>query len=43
MFENREWMKIVGPKREEGARGWTRLHNEEFHNSYTSSNTRVIR
>jgi hypothetical protein len=27
-----------GPKREEVARGWRRLHNEELHNLYASSN-----
>jgi hypothetical protein len=30
--------RIVGPKREEVAGGWRRLHNEEFHNLYTSPN-----
>jgi hypothetical protein len=29
---------IFGPKREEVAGGWRRLHNEELHNLYASSN-----
>jgi hypothetical protein len=29
---------IFGPKREEVAGSWRRLHNEEFHNLYTSPN-----
>jgi hypothetical protein len=28
---------IFGPKREEVAGGWKRLHNEELHNFYASS------
>jgi hypothetical protein len=36
--------RIFGPKREEVAACWRRLHNEEFHNSYTSPNIiRVIK
>jgi hypothetical protein len=36
--------RIFGPKREEGARGWKRLHNEELHNLYAATNTiRVIK
>jgi len=27
-------MRIFGPKREEVAGGWRRLHNEELHNKY---------
>jgi hypothetical protein len=34
MFENRVLRKIFGPKREEVAGGWRRLHNEELHNLY---------
>jgi hypothetical protein len=34
-------MAIFGPKREEVAGGWRRLHNEELHNLYIS--TTVIR
>jgi hypothetical protein len=36
--------KIFGPKREEVAGGWRRLHNEELHNFYPSPNIiRVIK
>jgi hypothetical protein len=31
MFENRVLRRIFGPKREEVARYWRRLHNEELH------------
>jgi len=31
-------VRIFGPKREEDAGGWRRLHNEELHNLYTSPN-----
>jgi hypothetical protein len=35
---------VCGPKREEVAGGWRRLHNEELHNLYTSPNIiRVIK
>jgi hypothetical protein len=30
--ENRVLRKIFGPKKEEVAGGWRRLHNEELHN-----------
>jgi hypothetical protein len=33
--------RIFGPRREEAAGGWRRLHNEELHNLYASPN--VIR
>jgi hypothetical protein len=43
VFENRVLRRIFGPKREEVAGGWRRLHNEELHNLYTSPNiSRVI-
>jgi hypothetical protein len=32
IFENRVLRRIFGPKREEVAGGWRRLHNEELHN-----------
>jgi hypothetical protein len=36
--------RIFGPKREEVAAGWRRLHNEELHNLYASPNIiRVIK
>jgi hypothetical protein len=31
-------LRIFGPKREEVAGGWRRLHNEKLHNLYTSPN-----
>jgi hypothetical protein len=34
--ENRVLRRIFGPKREEVAGGWRRLHNEELHNLYAS-------
>jgi hypothetical protein len=36
VFENRLLRRIFGPKREEVAGGWRRLHNEELHNLYAS-------
>jgi hypothetical protein len=38
MYENRVLRRIFGPKREEVARGWRRLHREELHNLYASPN-----
>jgi hypothetical protein len=36
--------RVSGPKRDEGERGWIRLHNEELHNLYASTNiTRAIK
>jgi hypothetical protein len=35
VFENRV-LRIFGPKREEVAGGWIRLHNETIHNLYSS-------
>jgi hypothetical protein len=34
--ENRVPRRIFGPRREEVAEGWRRLHNEELHNLYAS-------
>jgi hypothetical protein len=36
VFENRVLRRIFGPKREEVAVGWRRLHNEKLHNLYAS-------
>jgi hypothetical protein len=36
MWGNRVLGRIFGPKREEVAGSWRRLHNEELHNLYTS-------
>jgi len=38
VFENRVVRRMFGPKREEVAGGWRRLHNEELHNLYASPN-----
>jgi hypothetical protein len=41
---NRVLRRIFGPKREEVAGDWRRLHNEELHNLYASPNIiRVIK
>jgi hypothetical protein len=37
MFENRVFRKIFGPKRDEVTGSWRKLHNEELHNSFSSS------
>jgi hypothetical protein len=43
VFENRVLRKIFGHKREED-RSWRKLHNDEFHNLYSSPNIiRVIK
>jgi hypothetical protein len=44
IYGNRMLRRIFGPTREEVARGWRRLHNEELHNIYASPNIiRVIK
>jgi hypothetical protein len=43
VFENRVARRIVGPKREEEAGGWRRLHNEELHNMCAAPDIRVIK
>jgi hypothetical protein len=43
VFENRVLRRIFGPKREDVAGGWRRLHNEELQNLYASPNVRVIK
>jgi hypothetical protein len=43
VFENRVLGRIFGPKREEDG-SWSRLHNDELHNLYSSPNiVRVIK
>jgi hypothetical protein len=37
VFENRVLRRIFGPKRDEVTGEWRKLHNEELHNLYTSS------
>jgi hypothetical protein len=41
VFENRVLRKIFGPKRDEVTGEWRKLHNEEFHDLYSSP--RIIR
>jgi hypothetical protein len=44
VFEDRVLTRIFGPKSEEVAGGWRKLHNEELHNLHTSLNIiRVIK
>jgi hypothetical protein len=44
VFENRELRRIFGPKRDEVAGGWRKLHSEELHGLYSSpSIVRVIK
>jgi hypothetical protein len=38
VFENRVLRSLFGPKRDEVAGGWRKLHNEELHNLYFSPN-----
>jgi hypothetical protein len=43
VFDNRVLRSIFGPKREEVARDWRRLHKEELQNLYGSPNiSRII-
>jgi hypothetical protein len=44
VFENRVLRRIFGPRRDEVTGDWRKLHNEELHNLYFSSNiTRMIK
>jgi hypothetical protein len=44
LFENRVLRRIFGPKREEVAGDWRKLHSEELHDLYASPNIiRVIK
>jgi hypothetical protein len=38
VFENRMLRRIFGPKRDEVTECWRKLHNEELHNLYSSTN-----
>jgi hypothetical protein len=42
MFGNRTLGRIFGPKVIEITGGWRRLHTEELHNLYSSSDIRII-
>jgi hypothetical protein len=37
VFENRVLRRIFGPKRDEMTGEWRKLHNEELHNLFSSS------
>jgi hypothetical protein len=41
--ENRVLRGTFRPKRDKVTEGWRKLHNEELHNLYSSSSTRIIR
>ena len=44
VFEDRVLRRIFGPKRDEVTGKWTKLHNEELNDLYSSPNiTRVIK
>jgi hypothetical protein len=44
VLENRVLRRILGPKRDEVTGGLRKLHNEELHNLYSSSNIiRIIK
>jgi hypothetical protein len=44
MVENRVLRRIVGPKRDEMAGGWRKLHNDELSDLYSSPNIiRIIK
>jgi len=43
VLKNRVLRRIFGPKRENVAGGWRRLHNEELHNLYASPYIRVTK
>jgi hypothetical protein len=38
VFENRALRRIFGPKRDDVTGEWRKLHSEELHNLYSSSN-----
>jgi hypothetical protein len=38
VFQNRVLRRIFGPKRDEVTADWRKMHNEEFHNLYSSPN-----
>jgi hypothetical protein len=44
VFQNRVLRRIFGPKKDEVAGGWRKLHNKALHDLYSSSNIiRIIK
>jgi hypothetical protein len=43
VFGNRVLRRIFGPKGDEVAGGWIKLHNKELHNLYEYSAPNIIR
>jgi hypothetical protein len=43
VFKNRMLREIFGCKREEVAKGWKKLHNEELHNLYSLLNVIIVK
>jgi hypothetical protein len=42
VFENTVLRRIFGPDRGEVTGGWRKMHNEELHNLYSSSNAITV-
>jgi hypothetical protein len=42
VFQNRVLRRISGPKRDEVAGEWQKLHNEELHDLYSSPSITII-
>jgi hypothetical protein len=42
VFESRALRRIFGPKRDEVAGGWRKLHNKELHGLYSSSSIVMV-
>jgi hypothetical protein len=42
VFENRVLRRISGPKRDEEAGGWRKLHNEGLHSLYSSPSKMIM-
>jgi hypothetical protein len=42
VFENRVLRRISGPKRDERAEEWRRLHNKELYALYSSTDTLFV-
>jgi hypothetical protein len=42
VFENRVLRRIFRPKRDEVTGDWRKLHNDEFHNLYSSPNIIIM-